>query len=1188
VNIRFILGPAGSGKTHACLGEIRSLLAGSPHGLPLILLAPKQATFQLERQLLGDGDLKGYARLQILSFERLADFVLKALSRSTPRQLSDEGRLMGLRSLLAQKHQELEIFRSSARLPGFAQELLKIIGEFQRCRHGPSHLRQFAQRMEGNGRLAMKLRDVALLMEAYRSWLQSRELGDGDALMEAAADALTAHFEHGVPASAGQPTDSAEPAASSKSSVLGVPALAGQPPDGAEPAASSTVPPAKAGTPNSTPPLYIEALWMDGFAELTPQELHFLTALAPFCGHMSLAFCLDDAGRLDESWMSTWSLTSRCFRLCLAKMAAIPELRIETKILQRNPLQSRFAASPALAYLEKHWSLDSPDEGEHASGYPADAADARNTVEMGAVRLVSCSKPDLEVVFAAREILRHVRQGGRYRECAVLLRQFDAYHNGLRRIFNRYGIPFFLDRREAISHHPLAELTRYMLRTIALGWPHDDWFGALKTGLMPEDDDALDGLENAALASGWDGEFWRHPILPSDSKIDPDWMQLFHRKIVLPVLVFEKDLIAGNPAGLPAPSGRQLALALRNLWKNLAIDQRLKEWAGVAHEQGPSGVIHATVWQQMHHWLDNLELAFPDACLSLDEWLPILESGLAGMTVGVIPPSLDQVLIGVVDRSRNPDLKTVLVLGMNESIFPALPSSGGILSPDDRDILSREGMELGPDFRLQLGREKYLAYIACTRAREKLVLSWSESGADDRALHVSPYVNLVRTLFPRAPIERFDGVSGWNEPLHPEEYLAPLLAFYGRNGAAPQGATDCLAPFPLLHRATRQLSGFPAFGSLSAATAECLYGRRLGVSVSALESFASCPFQFFVGTALRGRDRDVLELDDFEKGSFMHEALAQFHRCVRASGRRWRDLSPGEARVLAEKVVTDETVVFRSGLFTNNRVDALTAESLGRSVLDYVEIAVQWMVHYGFDPAEVELPFGMGQEGLPAWELQLEDGHSLALRGKMDRVDVWISPEKDRALCVVVDYKSSKRQLDRALLEAGVQLQLPVYLNVLRHLENPAAVFGVPRLEPAGVFYVNLRGDFAPGKNRGEVLSQLEETRSLAYRHKGRFDADYLDKFDSRSGGLKSLQFSYTINKDGSLAKRNSDAMTSVDFNTFLDGVGHKITEFGQAIYAGSAAVAPYKKGTVTACDHCRFAAICRIDPWTHEYRMLR
>jgi ATP-dependent helicase/nuclease subunit B len=46
-----------------------------------------------------------------------------------------------------------------------------------------------------------------------------------------------------------------------------------------------------------------------------------------------------------------------------------------------------------------------------------------------------------------------------------------------------------------------------------------------------------------------------------------------------------------------------------------------------------------------------------------------LEAGLASLTVGVVRFALDQVLIGAIDRSRNPDLKLALVLGLNQRAF---------------------------------------------------------------------------------------------------------------------------------------------------------------------------------------------------------------------------------------------------------------------------------------------------------------------------------------------------------------------------------------------------------------------------------------------------------------------------------------------------------------------------------------
>src|SRR5207302_6391374 len=99
-----------------------------------------------------------------------------------------------------------------------------------------------------------------------------------------------------------------------------------------------------------------------------------------------------------------------------------------------------------------------------------------------AVRIISCENPEGEAVFAAREILRHAPGGGRFREVAVLVRKLELYHDVLQRVFSRYEIPYFLDRRESIAHHPLAELTRSALRTIQFQWQHEDWFAALKTG----------------------------------------------------------------------------------------------------------------------------------------------------------------------------------------------------------------------------------------------------------------------------------------------------------------------------------------------------------------------------------------------------------------------------------------------------------------------------------------------------------------------------------------------------------------------------------------------------------------------------------------------------------------------------------------------------------------------------------
>src|SRR5215471_15473639 len=189
MQVSLLLGPAGSGKTFRCLAEIRRALAQSPEGPPLILVAPKQMTYQLERQLLADPSLTGYTRLHILSFDRLAHFIFEQLGQAEPQMLDEEGRVMVLRALLAEKRHALKLFRASARLSGFAQQLSLILRELQRHQQTPQSLMKLAAEAQESEALSGKLHDLAALLQDYLDWLKAHRLVDAEYLIQAATGA---------------------------------------------------------------------------------------------------------------------------------------------------------------------------------------------------------------------------------------------------------------------------------------------------------------------------------------------------------------------------------------------------------------------------------------------------------------------------------------------------------------------------------------------------------------------------------------------------------------------------------------------------------------------------------------------------------------------------------------------------------------------------------------------------------------------------------------------------------------------------------------------------------------------------------------------------------------------------------------------------------------------------------------
>jgi len=546
--------------------------------------------------------------------------------------------------------------------------------------------------------------------------------------------------------------------------------------------------------------------------------------------------------------------------------------------------------------------------------------------------------------------------------------------------------------------------------------------------------------------------------------------------------------------------------------------------------------------------------------------------------------------------------------------------------------------------RQQIGHERYYGYIACTRPSERLLVSFSQRDAEGRAINPSPFIAHLQRLFPSLEVQIPATEYEWREAEHINE-LAPALAgggwwnaqgetrtcgderraspsespvpvassSQGVSPAAPleieSGSVSPARPLPFAARLAPPVSLFELCPSarelagqlrhlsvadggthLSAELAAALYGPVLRTSVSRIEQFAACPFKFFVASGLRAEERKRFELDARERGSFQHEVLRVFHEELAGQGLRWREVTPTEARERIGRIAGRVAAAYGEGLLTADDASRFTARSLAAGLQDFIEVIVGWMrAGYTFDPARVELAFGKDGDPLPAWEIDLGGGRRMAFRGKIDRVDV--ARNGDQAWVVVVDYKSGGKQIDRQLLEAGVQIQLPAYLAALCRVADAAALGVEGGLAPAGLCYVSLRGSFKRGGNRADALQAAPLERLAAgYKHEAWLNFDALRWLDADGRGQEpGWQFKYRkLTQAGKMHGSEATLKTGDEFRGLMAGVERTLREIGRGIYAGETAVAPFRQGSLKACDHCDYRAICRFDPWTQPYRALR
>ena len=190
--LHLLLGRAHTGKSARIRAELRALQAA---GERAILIVPEQYTFETERTLAES--LGGLIGVQVLSFERLAERVL-ALSGQERPFLSAQGHRMLLKRAALARQDELRALGGIVSQPGFADTMLRLIGDLKRSGLSPEDIHLAAEKLAGHPALGDKLYDIAALYRDTEDYLSGRYL-TGDDTMTAAIECIPQSFLQDIP-----------------------------------------------------------------------------------------------------------------------------------------------------------------------------------------------------------------------------------------------------------------------------------------------------------------------------------------------------------------------------------------------------------------------------------------------------------------------------------------------------------------------------------------------------------------------------------------------------------------------------------------------------------------------------------------------------------------------------------------------------------------------------------------------------------------------------------------------------------------------------------------------------------------------------------------------------------------------------------------------------------------------------
>jgi ATP-dependent helicase/nuclease subunit B len=1166
MTVRFILGRAGSGKTYYCLEAVRRRLNQDPiNGPRLILLVPEQASQQIEGAILrSPSEVTAAHRAEVLSFRRLAHRVLESVGGPVRQALTEPAQAMVLQHLTANLSGSLHYYRRLDRLGGFVSRLGATITELIQEGVTPEQLASggSTQRQDDPVHEA-KLHDLRTIYSAYMDYLGRGRLDPHQHLRIARECFDRCEWLRGA------------------------------------------------------------EVWVDGFASLSGEEIQTLLALARLSVHTEITVLVDPKlciaasrrrvtstareplGEVIHGQHAAENLFAKTLKTYqeLNGYLAHAGLQIENALVL-DGAPGRFQRCASLARLELSLFMPSPQR------------DSEAVVE--GVELIELPSRRIEVDYAVSRLCQWVQKPNspyRYRDVAIIVRDLEPYHDLLTEALQSREIPFFIDRRRPMVHHPLVELLRGGAAVAAESMSLESVRLVLKTGLVDIPIDAADELENYLLAHGlagfdtWHGSDWsfhrrdslkKHGEEPATHEaaelarintarrsllayLDP-WME-FARK-------------AGGHTGASWTAGILEWLARLNAGRILS------QWSDDAEQDGrlDEAEEHRQVWREIMSFLDDLAFAFSDVTLTIHEFTDALEAGLSGLTLGLVPPTVDQVLVGSIERSRHPDIKAAVVLGFNDGVFPKRPAEDSILNDDDRAALLTAGVRVGAPSRERVLDESLLVYIALTRASESLVVTYATADDEGKSLRPSPFVDALRAACPgliaNVVSDPARSRSMWDvlctsdlrRRLTMEFRSRPPLAtdahdVRGRWNELYDGVRGSLSVDAVSLRAMASL-GERDEARISPATIERLFAGPLRTSVSQLETYAACPFQYFAKCVLRLQERAEVTVKPVDVGKLHHGILEDFIGVLSSRGTGLDQLSDGDLlgglRESCERVATR---LPEGGVLSNAR-DAYLYRRSARHLARVIQAQRRVASSGSARPRRVELPFGFDDlGGLPALELSTPAGRRVLLRGYIDRVD--LAELGDDLLGVVIDYKTTrKKHLDMSEVFHGLSLQLLAYLLVLA--EHGETIAGRP-IRPMGALFVSLASKY----QKVDYPAAQEESREAAlegsYRPRGLLLAETFGGLD-RSEEVSSWSAQYNVyrNKDGGIGRVDTtDAASWSDFQNTLTHTRAKLGALADGILDGNVAVKPYRLGTYSPCSWCPMGGVCRFEMGVCDVRFL-
>lgn len=1058
----------------------------------------------------------------VKSFPTLQREVFGAGAGLKHRWITDIGRSLLLRLILAESELDEPVFPREVRGDGFLSRLMDELREFKEYGITPELLEEIADSVSGAAATRDKLLEIARIYRRYEELLG--DMGDADDRMIFAASQIeTADVFEGVD------------------------------------------------------------FFFDAFHSLSKLELDFMKALNAKGNPIDVAITIDPAAarlvaedpeaafgvlraRIDAAVddAEAFTVSSRFLRSLALSLPGKREL-VSARPLEREGAECfRHAAESVFSY--RSGQID-------GSNVPIRTRIYKNTAE------------EIDGVLA--ELRRAViEEGVSYRDIQIILTDPGEYGGMLKRRLDYEKIPYFLDETRGLDIHPFVRFIKSALRVADKGFRADDVIEFAKSGFNGLSTESLERYENYVRRRKIErGMFLQKRYFTPDElylQANPKNAERLRAEIENADAVNDRLKSLLIPLWESASEKRTVRQRAEDLFRFLYREEILREIDAYEEklEQDPEGEervrVQSQLWDEIVSMLEQAVEVGGDRKISFADFAVLMADGLDDLTVGIIPPYCDQVTVTGILRSRTRRRRRVFLVGMSDLYIPRSRKSFDILSQEEKELLEAKGFHLPSMKSFAVEEEQIAFYTILNNVGERLEISYARQSGKNEAMSESFWLSRIlqgfRGLEPELADVSEPAMLAYSRSLRNVEI--PKALREGDNGFAKSFLEAMLESENTRHdaEAIKAALDYSAVRKpLSPPMARRLYGNTDVVSASQIESFALCPYRYFVDYALRPQEDQERDIDALDVGNIIHDSMDALTAEIAQDPQAFPRIPEEERTKLVRGIFrakTAENVEKSRKEIPKNGFILRLAE---QTIREAEEVILRQIQNSDIERILHEQSFGRGRV-FPGVAIDLGN-RVIYIEGRIDRVD--IAKDGSNALVRVVDYKTGSRTFEPYKVLEGTELQLTLYLRAASSSRDavPAGCFYSPVTPPPllDVNKVDVEREALKASNLDGVI--LDERR--IYEH-----------FDRSSNGGESLNESEvhrTKRRAGKGDWKWQNALPRPLMDRFLDDAVEVSRQLLIKRENGLISVQPLcrqksGKSANVACEYCPYGSICRFE----------